>query len=321
MSESPVLLLSEFQIIGEQLIEALNEAMGISEEINSNVNEENPTDDVRGVFTDEIFEDLNMEISDEIDANVNEKNSDANVKEFFSVEIIEDLNDKMEISDEENSNVAKENLTVDDKEFSSVKTVEDLEDIIEISDEINLNESGENLTDSNDDMMSVKTVRSLNNVMEISEGIVLDLTEDDLSDKDENISSVTIETQTEEKIQMRDVQTEYEPEVWMINKKTQTKISVYDIKVHNIGTQTNDEDFNPSCMKSFLPVELGLCWKCGQTGHNRYQCDRPMRRLFCSNCGRLGTMSRDCHCRFDGGIHLRNEPQPIKPIDKYLGKY
>ena len=47
--------------------------------------------------------------------------------------------------------------------------------------------------------------------------------------------------------------------------------------------------------EKFLPVHLGLCWRCGGTGHQRSHCRRE-RQLFCSRCGRIGTMSRRCSC-------------------------
>ena len=38
-----------------------------------------------------------------------------------------------------------------------------------------------------------------------------------------------------------------------------------------------------------------ICWRCGETGHVRTECQGPAR-LFCSRCGRNGIMSRDCTC-------------------------
>lgn len=35
------------------------------------------------------------------------------------------------------------------------------------------------------------------------------------------------------------------------------------------------------------------CWSCGKPGHNRQECRSP-KRLFCSGCGRLGMLSRNC---------------------------
>ena len=36
------------------------------------------------------------------------------------------------------------------------------------------------------------------------------------------------------------------------------------------------------------------CWKCGQRGHTRLTCQRPPRK-FCSQCGKDGVLTRDCH--------------------------
>lgn len=36
-----------------------------------------------------------------------------------------------------------------------------------------------------------------------------------------------------------------------------------------------------------------LCWRCGHPGHVRQGCTR-IRLLFCSVCGKVGIMSRDC---------------------------
>lgn len=36
------------------------------------------------------------------------------------------------------------------------------------------------------------------------------------------------------------------------------------------------------------------CWRCKQRGHTRTDCRRPARK-FCSQCGRDGVLTRDCH--------------------------
>lgn len=38
-----------------------------------------------------------------------------------------------------------------------------------------------------------------------------------------------------------------------------------------------------------------VCWRCGETGHFRFDCTRPPR-LFCSRCGKQGVQSRHCSC-------------------------
>ncbi|KAL3286672.1 hypothetical protein HHI36_001169 [Cryptolaemus montrouzieri] len=53
----------------------------------------------------------------------------------------------------------------------------------------------------------------------------------------------------------------------------------------------------------FLPVtQLVLCWNCGYPGHNQSKCLRK-RRLFCSQCGKIGVMSTKC-CRQPKQAHL-----------------
>jgi hypothetical protein len=44
-----------------------------------------------------------------------------------------------------------------------------------------------------------------------------------------------------------------------------------------------------------LPRPESLCWRCGAPGHSRGDCQAPMV-LFCSRCGTMGLLSRDCPC-------------------------
>ncbi|CAG9771566.1 unnamed protein product [Ceutorhynchus assimilis] len=44
-----------------------------------------------------------------------------------------------------------------------------------------------------------------------------------------------------------------------------------------------------------LPVEKGLCWRCGYPNHRRDNCTgSPL--VFCSRCGQVGIMSKHCPC-------------------------
>ncbi|KYQ49206.1 hypothetical protein ALC60_11734 [Trachymyrmex zeteki] len=36
------------------------------------------------------------------------------------------------------------------------------------------------------------------------------------------------------------------------------------------------------------------CWRCNQRGHTRFDCKR-LPRKFCSQCGKDGVMTKDCH--------------------------
>lgn len=42
------------------------------------------------------------------------------------------------------------------------------------------------------------------------------------------------------------------------------------------------------------------CWRCKQRGHDRFNCRRPARK-FCSQCGKDGVFTRDCHPRPGNG--------------------
>lgn len=60
-----------------------------------------------------------------------------------------------------------------------------------------------------------------------------------------------------------------------------------------VTTQGNP---SPTTTVRRLPVEIGLCWRCGRPGHLRNVCCRG-GILFCSRCGKIGTLSRECTCR------------------------
>jgi len=38
------------------------------------------------------------------------------------------------------------------------------------------------------------------------------------------------------------------------------------------------------------------CWRCKQRGHDRFNCRRPAKK-FCSQCGKDGVLTKDCHPR------------------------
>lgn len=42
------------------------------------------------------------------------------------------------------------------------------------------------------------------------------------------------------------------------------------------------------------------CWLCKQRGHHRFYCRRPARK-FCSQCGKDGVLTRECHPRPGNG--------------------
>ncbi|CAH1107054.1 unnamed protein product [Psylliodes chrysocephalus] len=54
-------------------------------------------------------------------------------------------------------------------------------------------------------------------------------------------------------------------------------------------------EFSPSPGCQFLRIGLDICWRYGGTGHHRNVCTRPPI-LFCSRCGQIGVMSRNCPC-------------------------
>lgn len=65
---------------------------------------------------------------------------------------------------------------------------------------------------------------------------------------------------------------------------------------HTSAPQINQPPAYASPLEGIrLPIELGLCWRCGYPGHRRDIC-MGRRLLFCSRCGVIGKMSRDCLC-------------------------
>ncbi|XP_067635276.1 uncharacterized protein [Eurosta solidaginis] len=59
------------------------------------------------------------------------------------------------------------------------------------------------------------------------------------------------------------------------------------------------------------------CWRCKKRGHRRSHCNNK-RRLFCSRCGRDGTLSRDCACY---GMNRNNPKTPalLSSVAKGMG--
>jgi hypothetical protein len=57
------------------------------------------------------------------------------------------------------------------------------------------------------------------------------------------------------------------------------------------GWKTTHMDAAPQATRLRRPESL--CWRCGVPGHSRGDCRAPVV-LFCSRCGTMGLMSRDC---------------------------
>lgn len=48
-------------------------------------------------------------------------------------------------------------------------------------------------------------------------------------------------------------------------------------------------------VQSYICNSRGVCWRCGQIGHTRFNCVKE-KVIFCSHCGLKGVMSRNCKC-------------------------
>ncbi|XP_044760780.1 uncharacterized protein LOC123318228 [Coccinella septempunctata] len=72
----------------------------------------------------------------------------------------------------------------------------------------------------------------------------------------------------------------------------------------------------------FLEIRPGMCWRCGQGQHNRTECT-GRAVLFCSRCGRLETLSKNCPCHSDRRQHPtvptkpqgRNHTKIVRPAE------
>lgn len=67
----------------------------------------------------------------------------------------------------------------------------------------------------------------------------------------------------------------------------------------------------PVPVRQYLPVQnTDLCWRCGRAGHRRQGC-RKRPCVFCSRCGLVGTLFRDCGCKelFSAMARSRSRPQ------------
>jgi len=54
------------------------------------------------------------------------------------------------------------------------------------------------------------------------------------------------------------------------------------------------------------------CWRCKQRGHTRFNCKRPAKK-FCSQCGKDGVFTRDCHPRPGNGTEAGDAPTATRP--------
>jgi hypothetical protein len=69
---------------------------------------------------------------------------------------------------------------------------------------------------------------------------------------------------------------------------------VYDGRERDGCTENNPSGRGPQA-RARLPRPESLCWRCGVPGHSRGNCRAPAV-LFCSRCGTIGLLSRECPC-------------------------
>jgi hypothetical protein len=83
---------------------------------------------------------------------------------------------------------------------------------------------------------------------------------------------------------------------------------------------TEDNPYGRGLQAPRLPRPESLCWRCGVPGHSRGDCRAPSV-LFCSRCGTMGLMSRECPCPRPpaaplpraAGPPCRSTPEPPEP--------
>jgi transposase InsO family protein len=83
---------------------------------------------------------------------------------------------------------------------------------------------------------------------------------------------------------------------------------------------TEDNPYGRGLQAPRLPRPESLCWRCGGPGHSRGDCRAPSV-LFCSRCGTMGLMFRECPCPRPpaaplpraAGPPCRSTPEPPEP--------
>jgi hypothetical protein len=68
-------------------------------------------------------------------------------------------------------------------------------------------------------------------------------------------------------------------------------------KAQEAETRTEKHKVNTATTAESMPYDrANTCWRCKQRGHDRFNCKRPARK-FCSQCGKDGVLTKDCHPR------------------------
>lgn len=103
------------------------------------------------------------------------------------------------------------------------------------------------------------------------------------------------------------------------NEKLSTATNTSDLATHKASPQSVNYRSEPYHPPVHLPVSQNLCWKCGYPGHLRSACKgRPI--LFCSRCGLVGILTRDCQCTRGRAVDLEKPkiltPRPYQPYSE-----